>query len=262
MTLAPAATATEIQAPVLRVQGLRVGYGSIEVVHGVDFEVRPGEIVCILGANGAGKTSTMLAISGVIRARAGSVTYLGRDITRWAGHRIAGLGIAHVPEGRRVFPRMTVLENLLMGTYAFGRNPTPADLDMVYGLFPILRDRHGQPAGTLSGGEQQMLALGRALVSRPQLLLMDEPSMGLAPRLVKTIFGLLRKVNETGLTMVLVEQNARMALGLASRVYVLETGSIVLEGRAPDLVEHPRIRAAYLGGTVGDEEIARESEEE
>jgi branched-chain amino acid transport system ATP-binding protein len=235
--------------PLLSLRGLRVAYGPIEAVHGIDVEVFPGEIVCILGANGAGKTSTLLAVSGVLRPKGGSIVFDGKDLGRTADHQIAGLGIAHVPEGRRVFPRMTVWENLQMGSYAAGRDPEPADIQRVFDLFAVLRDRRNQLAGTLSGGEQQMLAIGRALVSRPKLLLLDEPSMGLAPLLVKTIFDLLRSVNADGLTTLLVEQNARMALALAHRAYVMETGAIVLSGPSDELAGDPRVQTAYLGGS-------------
>jgi branched-chain amino acid transport system ATP-binding protein len=238
-----------VSAAALEVRGLHVAYGGIEAVHGIDFDVNAGEIVCILGANGAGKTSTLLAISGVIRPKAGSILFEGQQLTKIPGHRIAGMGIAHVPEGRRVFPRMTVWENLQMGVYAARREPSVSDVARVFELFPLLRDRRTQVAGTLSGGEQQMLAIGRALISRPRLMLLDEPSMGLAPVLVKNIFGLLQSINRDGLTMVIVEQNARMALSLATRAYVMETGSIVLHGESAALAIDPRVRTAYLGGS-------------
>lgn len=244
-------TPPQAPRPVLQVSDLRVAYGAIEAVHGISLEVREGEIVALLGANGAGKTSTLLAISGVVRPTSGEVRFQDRDLVSLPGHRIAALGVAHVPEGRRLFPRMTVRENIFMGTYAEKRDPSRPDLESVFELFPTLRDRLAQPAATLSGGEQQMVAIARALVSRPKLLLLDEPSMGLAPRLVKQIFDLLRTINENGLPILLVEQNARMALQLASRAYVLETGTIVLHGAASELAAEPRVQAAYLGASPG-----------
>ncbi|MCC7104440.1 MAG: ABC transporter ATP-binding protein [Chloroflexi bacterium] len=247
-----AATATaSLQPPtdelVLEVHGLKVRYGPIEAVHGIDLEVRRGEIVTIIGANGAGKTSTLLAISGVQRATAGVVRFLGQEIQDLPGHRIAAMGLGHVPEGRRVFPRMSVWENLAMGTYARRTVPSAEDLERVFKLFPVLKERLRQLAGTLSGGEQQMLAIGRALVARPQLLLLDEPSMGLAPRLVATIFALIREINAAGVTMLLVEQNARMALRAADRAYVLESGAVTLQAPAESLLDDDAVRAAYLG---------------
>ena len=243
---------------VLDVRGLKVRYGPIEAVHGIDIEVRRGEIVTIIGANGAGKTSTLLAISGVQRAAAGSIHFEGTAIQGLPGHRIAALGLGHVPEGRRIFPQMSVWENLAMGTYASRRLPSPEDLERIFGLFPILKERLRQLGSTLSGGEQQMLAIARALVARPRLLVLDEPSMGLAPRLVQTIFALLKEVNETGVTMLLVEQNARMALRLAHRAYVLESGAVTLTAPAAALLDDDAVRAAYLGTpTAGREPLGR-----
>ncbi len=239
-------------APVLEVRGLKVRYGPIEAVHGINFAVHQGEIVCLIGANGAGKTSTLLAVSGALRPSAGTVTFMGREIHNLSGHRIAALGLVHVPEGRRIFPRMTVWENLAMGTYAKKTLPSGEDLAMVFDLFPVLRERERQLGGTLSGGEQQMLAFARALVARPRLLLLDEPSMGLSPRLVADVFALITEINRTGagVSILLVEQNARMALRTADRAYVLESGSIALTGAAKDLLDSDSIRAAYLGGSL------------
>lgn len=235
---------------VLDVQGLVVRYGPIEAVHGIDLQVRQGEIVALIGANGAGKSSSLLAISGVQRLSAGTVTFLGDPIQKLPGHRIAAMGLGHVPEGRRIFGRMTVWENIAMGSYAQRRLPPKEEWDRIFDLFPVLRQRQKQLAGTLSGGEQQMLALARALVSRPKLLLMDEPSMGLAPIVVQMIFGLLQDINHggQGTTVLLVEQNARMALRIANRAYVIEAGSIRLNGDAADLARDESVRSAYLGG--------------
>lgn len=232
----------------LSVRGLTVSYGQIEAVQGIDLDVSEGEIVALVGANGAGKTSTLLAISGVQRAAAGSIIFSGQNVSGWPAHRIAPEGMAHVPEGRRIFPRMSVWENLAMGTYAMKRMPDTADLERVFALFPILRNRLTQAAGTLSGGEQQMLAMARALVAGPKLLLLDEPSMGLAPQLVERVFELIRQVNEAGVSILLVEQNAEMALSIAGRAYVLENGRIRVAGDAAKLLQDEDIRAAYLGG--------------
>ena len=231
----------------LEVRGLRVRYGGIEAVHGIDLDVERGEIVAIIGANGAGKSSTLLAISGIGRVADGTIRFDGAAIQRSPTHRIASLGLAHVPEGRAIFPRMSVRENLAMGTYALGRDPVESELERIYSLFPILKERQRQPGGTLSGGEQQMLAIGRGLISGPSLLMLDEPSMGLAPILVKGIFDLLRTINAAGVSVLLVEQNARMALQLASRAYVFENGRVVLAERASTLLDDDRVRASYLG---------------
>jgi len=211
--------------------------------------VRPGEIVTLIGANGAGKTTTLRTISGLVKPRQGQVLLEGRDITRLPPHEIAALGVGHVPEGRRIFPRLTVLENLEMGAYLV-RDPKELQrrLQAVFELFPRLYERQDQPGGTLSGGEQQMLAIARALMMGPKIMLLDEPSMGLAPVLVETIFDVLRRLNEEGTTILLVEQNAHMALQVAHRGYVIETGRIVLEGPAAQLAQDPQVQAAYLGG--------------
>jgi branched-chain amino acid transport system ATP-binding protein len=249
----PASTAVpreerETRPPLLLVEDLCVRYGLIEAVHGIDFEIKSGEIVSIIGANGAGKTSSLLAISGVHGAAEGSISFRGEQIRRWPAHRIAAAGIAHVPEGRRIFPRMTVRENLAMGTYARAVPPADADFDYVFALFPVLKERLRQPGGTLSGGEQQMLAMARALVARPSLLLLDEPSMGLAPQMVARVFELITEINRAGVTVLLVEQNAHLALLASQRAYVLETGRIRLSGPSRALLENPEIQAAYLGG--------------
>ena len=244
---APIASPVKPQS-MLSVRGLRIRYGLVEAVHGIDIDVAEGEIVSVIGANGAGKTSTLLAISGVHRAAAGTIRYCGEEISRQPSHRIAAMGIAHVPEGRRVFQRLTVWENLAMGTFAKRTTPSEGDLERVFALFPVLKDRLHDLGGTLSGGEQQMLALGRALVSGPRLLLMDEPSMGLAPNLVAKIFDLIQEINRQGVSILLVEQNARKALQIADRAYVLETGAVRMQGTSAAMLEHPEIRAAYLGG--------------
>jgi ABC-type branched-subunit amino acid transport system ATPase component/ABC-type branched-subunit amino acid transport system permease subunit len=233
--------------PLLKAEGLKVSYGPIEAVHGIDITISTGEIIALIGANGAGKSSTLLALSGVQRAVAGTVTFSGTRIERWHAHQIAKAGMAHVPEGRRIFPRMTVRENLMMGAYS---KPMvdKEDFERVLDLFPILRARASQLGGTLSGGEQQMLAMGRALMSDPNLLLLDEPSMGLAPQIVEKIFDVIADVNRTGVSVLLVEQNAEMALALADRAYVLESGRIRLSGTGKSLLDHPDVKAAYLGG--------------
>jgi branched-chain amino acid transport system ATP-binding protein len=235
-------------APLLRVEGLRAGYGPIDVLHDLSLTVEPGEIVALIGANGAGKTTTLMALSGLVPARAGTVTFDGHDLTRLAAHRIVKLGLAHSPEGRRIFPRLTVLENLQMG--AFTRTDPQGiadDIEKAFQTFPILRERKGQAGGLLSGGQQQMLAMARALMARPKLLLLDEPSLGLAPQIVVQIFDVIRGLNRQGVAVLLVEQNARMALKVAHRGYVLETGRVVASDQASVLLNDPRIRAAYLG---------------
>jgi branched-chain amino acid transport system ATP-binding protein len=236
-------------SPLLEVRDLDVRYGAIRAIKGIDFTVEEGEIVALLGANGAGKTTTQKTISGMLRPAAGSITFDGRRIDGIPAHRLIGLGICHVPEGRHVFPRMTVAENLEMGAFRF-RRPDEAELERVLELFPRLRERFRQQAGTLSGGEQQMLAIGRALMGKPRLLLLDEPSMGLAPLIVRQIFEIIREINASGVTVLLVEQNAAQALALASRGYVLETGEIVLSGTGQELLADDRVRAAYLGEEV------------
>jgi branched-chain amino acid transport system ATP-binding protein len=233
----------------LDVGDLEVRYGAIVAIKGISFDLREGEIVALLGANGAGKTTTQKTISGMLRPAAGSITFDGQRIDGIPAHRLIGLGICHVPEGRHVFPRMTVEENLEMGAFRF-RRPDQAVMDQVLELFPRLQERIRQQAGTLSGGEQQMLAIGRALLGKPRLLLLDEPSMGLAPLIVQQIFRIVREINESGVTVLLVEQNAAQALALANRGYVLETGEIVLSGTGRELLADDRVRAAYLGEEV------------
>ena len=230
----------------LRVEGLRVSYGAIEALRNVSFDVDEGEIVTLLGANGAGKTTTLRTVSGLLKAKGGTITFDGRSMVGVAAHDIVAAGIGHVPEGRRIFPRMSVYENLQMGAYR-RRGDISADVERVYDLFPVLRERHAQEGGTLSGGEQQMLAIGRALMSRPRLLLLDEPSMGLAPLIVLKIFQIIREINAAGTTVLLVEQNAAQALRLATRGYVLETGEVVMTDTAAELLTNDRVRAAYLG---------------
>jgi branched-chain amino acid transport system ATP-binding protein len=232
----------------LQVAGLEVRYGGIRAVKGIDLEVSEGEVVCLIGANGAGKSTSLRALTGLVPVAGGTIQYAGRDLTRMPVHRRARLGMALVPEGRGVFPRLTVAENLSMGAYARTDGAGVAqDLERVFGLFPRLQERAGQGAGTLSGGEQQMLAIGRALMSRPRLLLLDEPSMGLAPLAVQTIFETIRLIAGQGTTLLLVEQNARLALEASHRGYVLEGGRIVHQGDAADLLASPKVRAAYLG---------------
>ena len=233
----------------LEVSGLKVKYGSIEVLHGIDLSVREGEIVTLLGANGAGKSTTLLALSGLVKPSGGTILFDGKPVQRLKAHDIVKLGITQAPEGRRIFDTLTVEENLNLGAFVSrdgARNA--ATLKWVYGLFPVLEERRGQLGGTLSGGEQQMLAIGRALMSHPRLLLLDEPSLGLAPLLVKAIFQTLREINRRGVTIVLVEQNARAALRLAGRGYVMEVGNIVLEDTAEALLRNPHVQNAYLGG--------------
>ena len=233
----------------LALTGVCCAYGTVEVLHDVDLVVKEGEIVTLLGANGAGKTTTLLTISGIIRPKRGQVTFQGHDLTRVPSHEIVRLGLAHSPEGRKIFPRMTVLENLELGAVTRQDKPgIKADLDRMYGLFPILAERRQQLGGTLSGGEQQMLAVARALMSRPKLLLLDEPSLGLAPLIVLKIFEVLVELNRQGMTLMLVEQNARLALRIAHTAYVIETGRITLKGPSAELAADPRIQDAYLGG--------------
>ncbi|HJQ42087.1 MAG TPA: ABC transporter ATP-binding protein [Jatrophihabitantaceae bacterium] len=233
----------------LHVDEIEVRYGAIRALKGVSFTVNTGEVVALLGANGAGKTTTQKTVSGMLRPVGGQIVYEGRRIDGVPAHELIGLGICHVPEGRHVFPRMTVHENLEMGAFRFKRIDQ-ADLDRVFELFPRLKERVRQQAGTLSGGEQQMLAIGRALMGKPRLLLLDEPSMGLAPMVVAQIFQIVREINETGVTVLLVEQNAAQALALADRGYVLETGEIVLSGTGQELLADDRVRAAYLGEEI------------
>jgi branched-chain amino acid transport system ATP-binding protein len=236
-------------APLLQIRGVTTFYGHIQALGGIDLDVREGEIVTLIGANGAGKSTLMMTICGDPRARAGSIVFDGCDITSLPTHQIARMRIAHAPEGRRIFGRMTVLENLQMGASVAEAGQFDADLQRVFALFPRLRERLDQRGGTLSGGEQQMLAIGRALMSRPRLLMLDEPSLGLAPMLVKQIFRALRELNERDrLTIFLVEQNAFHALKLAHRGYVIVNGRITLSGTGAELLERPEVRAAYLEG--------------
>ena len=232
----------------LEVKILSVSYGAIEAVKDISFTVNAGEIVSLIGANGAGKTTTLHTITGLVPAKSGSVMYNGVDLLKTHNNKIVTLGMAHIPEGRHVFTRMSVEENLEMGAFSLkDQSDLKKDLDMVYGLFPRLKERRNQKAGTLSGGEQQMLAMGRALMSHPKTILMDEPSMGLSPKLVKEIFSIIRKLHEQGITILLVEQNAKMALSIADRAYVLETGRITMEGDAKELLNNEQVRKAYLG---------------
>ena len=233
----------------LRISGVHTSYGNIEALRGVDLEIAAGEIVTLIGANGAGKSTLLMTVCGAPRAARGEILFEGRDITRLATFEIVRLGIAQAPEGRRIFSRMTVLENLQMGATVADPSCFDEDLAHVFDLFPILKERRAQRGGTLSGGEQQMLAIARALMSRPRLLLLDEPSLGLAPLVVKQIFGAIREVNEgRKVTVFLVEQNAHHALRLADRGYVMQTGRIILSGTGAELLANPEIRAAYLEG--------------
>ncbi len=228
---------------------IEVRYGTIRALKGISLEVDEGEIVTLLGANGAGKTTALRTSSGLVRPASGSARFDGQEISRLPAHKFVSLGIGHVPEGRRIFPMMSVLENLEMGAYQ-RRDNLRSDLARVFTMFPVLEERRKQEGGTLSGGEQQMLAIGRALMGRPRLLLLDEPSMGLAPLIVKQIFEIIREIRESGTTILIVEQNATQALQLADRGYVLETGTIVMSGAADSLLHDEGIRAAYLGGDV------------
>ncbi len=232
----------------LKVDNLDVYYGVIHAIKKVSFEVNEGEIVALIGANGAGKTSIMHALSGLIKNSGGSIVFLDNDITKTPAHKIIAQGLAQVPEGRRIFAQLTVQENLEMGAYLRTDSKVDDDLEKVYEKFPRLRERKTQLAGTLSGGEQQMLAMGRALMSKPKLLLLDEPSMGLSPILVNEIFDIIQEINkEDGVTVLLVEQNANKALSIANRAYVLETGNITVSGNAQDVASNPKVREAYLG---------------
>jgi branched-chain amino acid transport system ATP-binding protein len=234
--------------PLLRLDGVRAGYGVIEVLKGISLEVHEGEIVTLIGANGAGKTTTLMCVSGAVRVRDGTIDFRGQPIQNRPVNEIVRLGLSQSPEGRKIFPRLTVLENLEMG--AFTRTDPPGvkeDIEKAFAMFPILKERQAQLGGTLSGGEQQMLAVARALMSRPKLLVLDEPSLGLAPLICLKIFDVLRDLNRQGMTVLLVEQNARMALKLAHRAYVLETGAIVRSDKADVLLADPKIKDAYLG---------------
>jgi len=232
----------------LDIKNLSVSYGAIDAVKDISLHVDDGEIVSLIGANGAGKTTTLHTITGLVPAKSGSIMFNGQDLLKTRANRIVTLGMAHVPEGRHVFTRMSVQENLEMGAYSLKDTSHVAeDLDKVYTYFPRLKERRRQLAGTLSGGEQQMVAMGRAMMSRPNTILMDEPSMGLSPKLVKEIFRIIEKLHDEGITVLLVEQNAKMALSIADRAYVLETGRITMEGKASDLLHDEKVRKAYLG---------------
>ena len=230
----------------LKIENLKVSYGGIEAVKGISFSVEQGQIVTLIGANGAGKSTTLRTVVGLVKAASGSIVYEGEELTGLPTDQIVRRGITLVPEGRRVFPDLTVLENLKIGAYT-RKDDLSQDIEWVYSLFPRLKERHWQPAGTLSGGEQQMLAVGRALMSRPKLLMMDEPSLGLAPLIVQDIFSIIREINRQGVTILLIEQNANMALHIADTAYVLETGRITLSGSGAELLSNDAVRAAYLG---------------
>jgi branched-chain amino acid transport system ATP-binding protein len=232
----------------LKVDALHVYYGAIHALKGVSFAVERGELVTLLGANGAGKTTTLKTLSGLLRPKQGSVLLDGVALEKVEPHAIVGLGVAHVPEGRKVFPRFTVLENLLIGGYTRAKHALGPELEFVFRMFPRLKERQKQYAGTLSGGEQQMLAIGRALIAKPKLLLLDEPSMGLAPKFVEQILENIQAINQAGVTILLVEQNAAMALAISHRGYVLETGAVILEGKSSELAGNDLVRQAYLGG--------------
>ena len=232
----------------LEIKDLEVYYGVIQAIKGISFDVNEGEVIALIGANGAGKTTTLQTITGMLSAKKGSILFEGTDITKVPGHKIVSMGMAHVPEGRRVFANMTVLQNLKMGAFTRSdKNEIESTIEMIYKRFPRLKERQNQTAGTLSGGEQQMLAMGRALMSKPRIILMDEPSMGLSPIFVNEIFDIIKEVSESGTTVLLVEQNAKKALSIADRAYVLETGRITLEGKASDLLHDESVQKAYLG---------------
>ena len=231
----------------LRIEGLYAGYGDLEVLHGIDLEVNEGEIVALMGANGAGKTTTLRAISGLVAIAEGSITFEESDIGSWRSSQIVAEGVVQVPEGRKLFADMSVMENLRLGAYRRGRSDINGSLEEVFELFPRLNQRSSQQAGTLSGGEQQMLAIGRALMTKPRFLMLDEPSLGLAPKLVIDIFGVIKNINQLGVTVMLVEQNAVHALQLSNRGYVLENGRVVLHGTGEELLGDDRVRTAYLG---------------
>ncbi|WP_129738633.1 ABC transporter ATP-binding protein [Massilimicrobiota timonensis] len=231
----------------LKVDHLNVYYGVIHAIKNVSFEVNQGEIVALIGANGAGKTSIMHAISGLVKPKSGTISFMGDEITKLSAHKIIAKNLAQVPEGRRIFAQLTVQDNLEMGAYLRTDNKIGQDLEKVYQRFPRLKERRNQLAGTLSGGEQQMLAMGRALMSKPTLLLLDEPSMGLSPILVNEIFDIIKSINKDGVTVLLVEQNANKALSIADRAYVLETGNVIVSGKANEVANNPKVREAYLG---------------
>ena len=232
----------------LKVEDLHVYYGSIHAIKGISFEVEEGEIVTLIGANGAGKSTTLNTVSGLLKPRSGSIEFVGKNIIISPAHRVVSLGMALCPEGRRVFLQMTVQENLEMGGFTRDASEIAGSIEDVYQRFPRLKERYKQTAGTLSGGEQQMLAMGRAMMSKPKLLMLDEPSMGLAPILVEQIFDIIKELHQAGTTILLVEQNAQVALSIADRAYVLETGTISMSGDAKELLSDPRVQKAYLGG--------------
>lgn len=232
----------------LEIKDLEVNYGVIKAIKGVSFDVNEGEIIALIGANGEGKTTILHTITGLIQAKKGSIVFDGKELTKTPPHKIVSMGMAHVPEGRRIFQQLSVLENLKLGAYTRkDKSEIASTLKMVYERFPRLEERKNQVAGTLSGGEQQMLAMGRALMSKPRIILMDEPSMGLSPLLVSEIFDIIKVINESGTTVLLVEQNAKKALSIADRAYVLETGKITLSGDAKDLINDESVKKAYLG---------------
>lgn len=232
----------------LKIENLAVSYGMIQAVHGVSFDVKPGEIVTLIGANGAGKTTILRTISGLIRPKSGQILFEDQEITKTPPQKIVAAGLSQVPEGRHVFPGLSVMENLEMGAYLRKDDALKGDYEQVFEKFPVLKERRNQDAATLSGGEQQMLAMGRALMSKPKLLLLDEPSMGLAPIFIKEIFSIIQEINAQGTTVLLIEQNAKMALSVAHRGYVLETGKIVLSGTGAELLDSEEVKKAYLGG--------------
>lgn len=232
----------------LKINNLAVSYGMIQAVHGVSFDVKPGEIVTLIGANGAGKTTILRTISGLIRPKSGQMLFEDQDVTKTPPQKIVAAGLSQVPEGRHVFSGLSVMENLEMGAYLRKDDGLKADYEQVFEKFPVLKERRNQDAATLSGGEQQMLAMGRALMSKPKLLLLDEPSMGLAPIFIKEIFSIIQEINAQGTTVLLIEQNAKMALSVAHRGYVLETGKIVLSGTGAELLDSEEVKKAYLGG--------------
>ena len=232
----------------LKIENLAVSYGMIQEVHGVSFDVKPGEIVTLIGANGAGKTTILRTISGLIRPKSGQILFEDQEITKTPPQKIVAAGLSQVPEGRHVFPGLSVMENLEMGAYLRKDDGLKGDYEQVFEKFPVLKERRNQDAATLSGGEQQMLAMGRALMSKPKLLLLDEPSMGLAPIFIKEIFSIIQEINAQGTTVLLIEQNAKMALSVAHRGYVLETGKIVLSGTGAELLDSEEVKKAYLGG--------------
>jgi len=232
----------------LKVNDINVYYGAIHAIKGVSFEVNEGEIVTLIGANGAGKSTTLKTVSGILRSKTGSIEFEGNDISKLPPHKLPAMGIAHVPEGRRIFHQLTTKENLEMGAYTRPMSEVKSSMEDVFNRFPRLRERQNQVAGTLSGGEQQMLAMGRALMCRPKLMMLDEPSMGLSPLLVQQIFDIIKELNAAGTTILLVEQNAKMALSIADRAYVLETGKVVMSGDAEEMLSDESVKKAYLGG--------------